>query len=318
MDAILDKIRKLLALANNNDNEHQAAAATAKAMELMERHNLDLSMLSAQKPDGTRDDRKLKGGLYGWQRKIWEASAKLNFCMYWSIKGLAAGSSYEHRILGKQVNVVSTQIMAEYLQNTIERMAKAQAKATDTNVFARPMIAYREGIAARLIERLEDLRRQRMEEEQRKKDAWANQHSTGTSLTLVDVAHAEEDYNNDYVNGWEPGTSARMRAESEARSAAYRREREEKKAEHERRYAADPAYAAEYDRLAAEQTAANEKWWADYLKKQAKKPEPKPRYRAMTPEEQRARLSTFTDGYYDGDKVGLDQQVANNKRAKLA
>jgi len=306
MEDILNKIRKLLSLADNNDNEHQAAAASQKVMELMERHNLDLSMLDAAKPDGTRDDRKLKGGLYGWQRKLWESSADLNFCKYWSIRGLKEGSSYEHRILGREVNVVSTTILAEYLQNTVERMARREARRTNHNMFARSMIAYREGIATRLVERLAAKRREKMAEEQRRKDEWAKQHSTGTSLTQIDVAHAEEDYNNDFLYGYPPGTSAKRRAENDASIARWREEQRIKNEAHLKRYAEDPKYKAEVDRINKLQQEKDEAWWADYQRKNANR---KQRYRQETPEEARRRLHTFEAGYRDGEKVGLDQQV---------
>jgi len=35
-EAVIDKVRKLLNLAKNNDNEHQAEAAANKARELLE------------------------------------------------------------------------------------------------------------------------------------------------------------------------------------------------------------------------------------------------------------------------------------------
>lgn len=49
MSAILDKIEKLFALAQNNDNPHQAAAAMAKAQALMAEHNLTLGTLERHK-----------------------------------------------------------------------------------------------------------------------------------------------------------------------------------------------------------------------------------------------------------------------------
>lgn len=211
--AIIEKVKKLMALANNNDNEHQAAAASAKAMELLASYNLDMATVgkTAKGVQGARKDNKLKGGLYGWQRELWKAVSELNFCMYWSIKGLARGSTYEHRILGSEVNVVSAQVMAEYLQSTVERLAREYAKTAfpGQSIFIKEMIAYREGLATRLSERLRQLRRDRVAEDERKKReaAATARHpgsAGGTGLILMDVIYSEEDANYDHLYGYPP------------------------------------------------------------------------------------------------------------------
>lgn len=332
----MEQVKKLLALAGNNDNEHQAAAALAKANEIMERYNLDLSTMSGDKaPSSDRKDNKRKGGLYGWQRDLWKAVSELNFCMYWSIKGLQKGDTYQHRLLGRQINVISTELMAEYLQQTIERITKAYAKEYGYNVFAREMIAHREGISTRVVERLRQLRREReaaekkakAEEEARQKHP--SYAGTGTGLILADVVASEEDLNNDYLQGLEPGTTARRRAERKARDAAVM-------AEHERRLVEDPEYAAKV----AATKKANEEYWAKWeaereernakeeklRAKRAGKPgydeygykeERGYRERAKTAAEKRAELSEFRDGYRKGDDISLNQQVDQETREAI-
>src|SRR5690606_24873866 len=145
------------------------------------------------------------------------AVADLNMCRYWSIKGLTRGSKYEHRVLGSRVNVTSTRIMAEYLQGAVDRMAKQWAKDHHYNFFARESLAYKEGVSRRLVERLREERRQRIladEIKAREARAAASHPSAapGTALVLVNVIATEQDLNNDYLNGWEPGTTARRKA----------------------------------------------------------------------------------------------------------
>jgi hypothetical protein len=103
-EAVIEKVRKLLALANGNDNEHQAEAAANKARELLEAYNLDLAHISKSAGNGgyaPRDKQVLRGGLYQWQRDLWNMTATLNFCKYWYIRGTRAGSQYEHELLCK-------------------------------------------------------------------------------------------------------------------------------------------------------------------------------------------------------------------------
>lgn len=51
MEKILNKIKNLLDLANNNPNEHEAIAAALKAQELMAKYNIEIEQLEDQKPE---------------------------------------------------------------------------------------------------------------------------------------------------------------------------------------------------------------------------------------------------------------------------
>src|SRR5690606_22479832 len=101
MDIGIEKIvRRIEALLNTNGcTEAEAQSRIAKAQELLETYNLDMATVGS-KPDGKRNDTVRKGGLYSWQRRLWDSVAKLNFCHYLSLRGLARGSQYEHRLIG--------------------------------------------------------------------------------------------------------------------------------------------------------------------------------------------------------------------------
>lgn len=328
-DAIVARIQKLLALAANNPNEHEASAAMAKAQEMLETYNLDLSMIGKTATGRPRKDQKQKGGLYGWQRALWESVAKLNFCTYWSIKGLQRGSTYEHRILGSHANVVSTEVMANYLQQAIERLAQAWAKEQGyQSVFVRDAIAYREGMARRICERLEAKRADKIREAKAKREEEAARAKhpgyagTGTALTILDVVESEEDLNTDYLCGLEPGTTSARRREREARQAAAQ-------ADYERRQQAQREWDLEHPEEAAardkKQREENEEWLRQYYAKleknksrlRSRSSSSGPRYRKPTPEEERAALPAFADGYYKANDVNLDEQVDAEKRRKV-
>lgn len=323
---VIAKVQKLLALAGNNTNEHEAQAATQKAMDLLSAYNLSMHVVGKageRGASGVRKDQKRKGGLYSWQRDLWGAVASLNFCAYWSIKGLERGSAYEHRILGSEVNVVSTEVMADYLQQAVERMAQAWAKERGyKSVFVREAIAYREGVATGLVGRLQEKRRERDAEEKAKQDAQPK--GDGRGIVLADVANSEIDLNTDYINGLEPGTTAAKRAEQAARqaaaTAAYNEEMETKK----KRRAEDPVYDAE----CKAKEEANQKYWDDLVAKSRGKQDKsaarrekrantpgydslgyKIVYRQETAQEARQRMSTFGEGYHDAKKINLDKQV---------
>lgn len=322
-DRLIEKMKKLLALASNNDNEHQAEAAMAKLQEMLEAHNLDMAVLGQSGKGAQRSDTKKTGGLYSWQRKLWQSVAELNFCIYFSIKGLAKGSVYEHRLVGSHANVIATELMAKYLQETVERLAQQWAKDNRyKSVFVREAIAYREGMAARICSRLEDRRHEiteqaRRDQEARREAERAKMPVTGTELTILDVISSEADHNNDYLNGWEMGTTARNRKEQEARSAAWQAAQAKKAAEYAAWKAANPELAAAKEKKAAEELAAYwEKVEADAAKRQKRinKTPPKIRYRNMTAEEQRRDLGSYWEGQAAGANVGIDTQVDKEVR----
>lgn len=326
MNGVIAKIEKLLALGQNNDNEHQAAAAMAKVQAMLEAYNLDMSQIGTSgkgHQGAARKDQTGKGGLYGWQRKLWKGVAELNFCHYLSIKGLARGSVYEHRLIGSHANVISTEIMAKYLQQTIERLAQGWAKERGYHsVFVRDAIAYREGMAERVVNKLSDRRYQileeeRVREEERKKEEARTGIVTGNAMTLVSVISTEADFNNDYLNGYELGTTAQNRHNDEIAWKKYKAEQDAEKArklaEWQAFQRAHPERAAKMvaDEL-AKQKAERARW------DKANRKVYKERYRQPTAEEARRNLPAFNRGYHDGGQVGIDTQVDAKNNRRLA
>ncbi len=86
MDAILDKIGKLLAHAAKAGTQEEAATFAAKAQELMDQHNLDTVALEKRSgvTSGKREDAAVTGGFYAYQRRLFKVVAELNFCLYFA------------------------------------------------------------------------------------------------------------------------------------------------------------------------------------------------------------------------------------------
>ena len=309
IDSIISKVRKLLAMAEGNANEHEAAVAAMKAQELLEAYNLDMTMIG--KKTNTHEPRKKEnkeGGLYKWQRNLWYAVSTLNFCRYHYIKGNRAGDVYEHQIIGSHANVVGTEVMAKYLEQAIERIARQWVKENrpGKSIFIKEAIAFREGAAQRITEKLWTARweHQAAEDAKRKEERARNMAqgiNTENALVLQDVINTEEDLNSDYMNGWEPGTSARHRAEREIRQAAAEAAAAGLLRQQDDWDAAHPKEAAERKAREAKQKQAD---WDSYNSKSRTYRERKP-----TAEELRRQLGSYSRGYSEGDKVSLHRQV---------
>jgi hypothetical protein len=315
--AAIEKVQKLLALARDaGASQGEAQNAMDLATRILEQHNLDIAAVEAKAGrghSGKRDDRTQTGGLYKWQRQVWKSTASLNMCVYFSLRGLARGSKYEQRIVGRPENVLMTNLMASYLQDAIERNAAAWAKDQGfSSRFVREAVIYREGMADTICYRLNQLRRDRLREaEEKEAAARAAQPAgePGTSVVLASVIQSEADLNLDYLNGWEPGTTARRRAEADAYWARWDANQKKKAEEKAARRAADPEYDLE---CKAEEAAE--------AKREAKS---QARYRSRaystreTAEDRRRNHWAAHEGREKGYEVGLDPQVTGHSTQRL-
>lgn len=240
-EKVLQQIQKLLNLANKNTNPHEAAQAAAKAQALLEEWNLDVAALeNVADPSGRREDEKVKGGFYKWQRELWRSVSDLHFCLYfiteiWDPNKSTPNTRYyqtkgayvkRHRLVGRTVNVCATMHLAMYLEQAIEAQVNERTRGARSQAFSNWAVSFRTGAAASLIERLEERRQERVEQatERAATAAAAAGASTSTALTLEDVAKREEDANNDFLYG--EGWSAKQAAQRAAYAEENRQRRE--------------------------------------------------------------------------------------------
>lgn len=233
---IIDKVEKLLRLAARNTNPEEAAAATAKAQELLAAYNLSMSDVSqSEDKSAVREQLRIKGGMYEYQRELYGAVARLNFCLYWTIVDkkyqtknkldrntgvirprYVLTKTFQHVIIGRLVNARSTRIMADYLRQTIERLVNE--RYSNQQRWMAEAVAYREGISDAVCERIEARRYDaRRKEELKRKEAQARSGvSTSQALTLAAYAEQERDANTDFIMG--EGWSAKQAAERAERA----------------------------------------------------------------------------------------------------
>jgi len=125
MQDILERITKLLALANS-PNEHEAAAAAAKAQEILTEHNLRLEDIKTEhkSPDIPIDQVEIdsSGRRIYWKGSIANALANANFCTMWWLGGRVI-------IVGRNHNVAIVKSLYDYLTNTVERLAAQGVEA---------------------------------------------------------------------------------------------------------------------------------------------------------------------------------------------
>jgi hypothetical protein len=132
-EKILDKVKKLLALAGNNPNENEAQQAANRAHALLAEYNLSLSDVESHSKfeDKFITDSDLMTESLPWRRPLAAMVAKMYFCSYVfafqkkPTPDRACGYiRYDkHYFIGARHNVEVAKHMFSYLNDTIERLA---------------------------------------------------------------------------------------------------------------------------------------------------------------------------------------------------
>jgi hypothetical protein len=326
----IDKIEKLARLAEKAGTPEEAAAATAKYQELLLAYNLDMSVVEQNAgKSGKRLDEMVSGGAYTYQRELWQSIAQLNFCFYWTMKvRVKDPNSYAakrkrkftttHRLVGRQVNVIATKNMAEYLEQTINRLCseKMGEEGKSVQFYSSYAISFREGVADAVIRKIIKRRRE-AEAEERKRDETlkkaAGETSTATALTIAGLKDREKQANYDFLHG--EGAWAKKIAQEE---------QDEK--EWAKRQAAQAKAIAEAERAYAEWAAANPEEAAREAKKEAarerarikaaerREANRRPRYYRETAADMRRESSAYFSGQEAGERISIDPQVKSDSK----
>lgn len=137
-EAMLKRIRSLLAMSRGNANEHEAAVAASKVQELLLQFNLSVDDVEKRDASGKviEDGDLLTSSSNPWRRDLALAIAHLYFCdYYWQHvrwKAPQRKRPYirgdKHNFIGLPHNVVVVKEMFVYLVDTIERLASEARK----------------------------------------------------------------------------------------------------------------------------------------------------------------------------------------------
>jgi len=203
INKVIERVEKMLRLANNAGTEAEANTAAAMAQEMLAAYNLemaDINLASDNKPraDEVRlKEKTTKVALYQWQKTLWEAIAEANYCWYkrvaeyhYNKKNQYVPRTFHHYLIGGQANVVTTRLMGEYLESTISRLCPF----TPGRDSSKSWNSWKEGCAARLAERLREKKAELVRESEAKARA-AAADNTCTAISLVNVQQREDDLN---------------------------------------------------------------------------------------------------------------------------
>src|SRR5687767_2279756 len=102
-EQVVERVRKLLALSSSS-NPHEAALAAERALEIAQRHNLDLSRVDGPLEGPFAERAYDVGGAAQWRWLLMSAVARAHFCR--ALRRWVAGRSQgEMFLLGEPYNV---------------------------------------------------------------------------------------------------------------------------------------------------------------------------------------------------------------------
>lgn len=180
---VIERIRKMLAMANDKANIHESAVAASMAEKLMRKYQLDMADITPpEQMYGARDvntEYQWTGSRAdAWVEWIAVGAAKLNDCEV-KYTGSKRNLSMGFQFVGVGPDPTVAAEIFKYLTGEVQRLAKAIKGRKQINSF-------RMGAGSELSSRLAELKRQRDQEFRAK--------ATGTALVIHKKALIEQEY----------------------------------------------------------------------------------------------------------------------------
>lgn len=194
MNSILDKVKKLLTLANNaGATEGERENALRMAAGLLAKHNLDMTDYHIHVQQEDREDHTNATFGMMWCKQVSNSIAKLFFCKYYFGKKIN-GTKIEHHFVGKASNAATAALMSEYVISSILSECRKRWKHN----LAPESRSFSMGAARVIAERVKDMIKEAKPE-----------GSNSTSLVVVELYKTELEANMAFL---EAGGTSLIRA----------------------------------------------------------------------------------------------------------
>jgi hypothetical protein len=121
-EQVIERIRKLLALAQSS-NPHEAALAAERATAIAQRHNLDLARIGSIEDERYVQRELDVGGAAPWRWLLMSAVARANFCR--ALRRRVAGRfQSEMFLVGERHNIAVCEFLYAFLAGEVDRLAE--------------------------------------------------------------------------------------------------------------------------------------------------------------------------------------------------
>jgi hypothetical protein len=187
---MIDKIRKLLLLSQNNPNVHEAAAAFGRAQEIASKHAIDLDMVDTcgerlAPPNVTQKIVDACGRIETWRWQLVQAVARANRCNVFVSPGRGVG------VYGTAADIAVTAEISRVIRDTIVHLSR-QAGRGKGRTFSRN---FRIGAVHEIGQRMREADARALEESRQTAEIAGNTDAHSTALVRrAVVARAVKDY----------------------------------------------------------------------------------------------------------------------------
>lgn len=123
-DKLIQRIKKLFALANNNPNKNESSLAMSAAKKLLDKHNL--SMIELEEKDNPVGVKFEDNTNSPWIRIIYASICKLYNCQYLIDKNY---KPIKHVLIGTESNRVTASIVSDYVISEIKNEFRGKGAA---------------------------------------------------------------------------------------------------------------------------------------------------------------------------------------------
>lgn len=213
--AVVARVRKLLNLSKNDAaSENEREQSATHAQRLMMEHNISVAMVEASNETSTVAKRQknthVGNAMYEWQRGLMFSIATTCFVTVTSTTGRNQWNQRvkSYVLVGREENVISCQLLFDYLRQAIDRLAREYAGAG--RAFSNEASSFKKGCAARLGDRLLERHRKALAE-QKAQAQQASAKSGLPALIMEDFAEMEACANEDFRLGLAQGTTAHLK-----------------------------------------------------------------------------------------------------------
>lgn len=131
MSGIKSKIESLLAKAKSTDNKHEAGIFMAKAVELMNKHQIEIHDLDESDEVMFTDVNKQKTSIQSWKIRLIHAVAALYGCeaIRWSNYNVHTSTHVKSmRIVGRESAVQTFELMFDFILKQVSKQAGILSK----------------------------------------------------------------------------------------------------------------------------------------------------------------------------------------------
>lgn len=180
-EKMVDRIKKLLALAGNNPNPNEAKLAMERANKLLKAN--DMSMTSILDVENEEIGESSGKNVQYWTKHIYNSVSELYHCNYFTSR-IPNGRSKQHNVVGTESNRTTTMLICAYLIKSITKESKTYPKYQQTT--------FKNGASMGISKTCQDLID--------KEEADTNEVITGTGLVPVDIKLVRVKANTSYTN----------------------------------------------------------------------------------------------------------------------